>query len=146
MLIMDIKKIESLIDAIKDSAIGEVSVKRDGAAVTVRKSHNGFVVPFESGVSPAVGVHEEEQHPQAAPEVKAPAGTVIAAPMVGIFHAIDSMAAVGARIKRCQVVGAIESMKLMNEVVSDTEGSIIEVYIEDGMPVEYGQALYRLES
>jgi acetyl-CoA carboxylase biotin carboxyl carrier protein len=79
----------------------------------------------------------------AEPEI--PAGPVISAPMVGIFHLIDGIAMPGATVKKGQAVGVIESMKLMNEVVAQEDGQIAEVYVEDGMPVEYGQTLFRLE-
>ena len=69
----------------------------------------------------------------------------ITARMVGIFHSIDSVGAVGTAVKAGQVVGAIESMKLLNDAVSDHDGVIAEVLVEDGMPVEYGQRLFRLE-
>ena len=65
--------------------------------------------------------------------------------MVGMFHVVDGIARVGAEVSEGQVVGSIESMKLANDIVSEVAGRVREVLVEDGMPVEYGQPLYRLE-
>jgi len=94
-------------------------------------------VPAKVGVPKAAEPVAEEE--------PAPVGVFISAPMVGIFHSIDSVGARGNAIKAGQAVGVIESMKLMNDIVADQDGVIAEVLIEDGMPVEYGQKLFRLE-
>ncbi len=65
--------------------------------------------------------------------------------MVGIFHAANDIKQVGAQISKGQVVGSIESMKLLNDVVSEVSGTVREVMVENGMPVEYGQPLLRIE-
>ena len=68
----------------------------------------------------------------------------ITAPMVGIFHVVDGVARVGATISEGQVVGSIESMKLGNDIIARTSGTVLEVMVEDGMPIEYGQPLFRI--
>ena len=65
--------------------------------------------------------------------------------MVGIFHSAGNAITEGIAVKAGQSVGAIESMKLMNDVISEHEGTVAEVLVDDGMPVEYGQMLFRLE-
>jgi acetyl-CoA carboxylase biotin carboxyl carrier protein len=140
---MDLKQIEALIEVVKNARVTEVSVRRDGAAVTVRKSLANHLE------APAAAERQPEETPSLAPEEQAEsetgAGLVIRAPMVGIFHMADPVNATGVQVGKGQIVGAIESMKLMNEVVSDVDGTVVELYIESGMPVEYGQALFRLE-
>ena len=66
--------------------------------------------------------------------------------MVGIFHSAGNSMTEGVAVKAGQSVGAIESMKLMNDVISECDGVIAEVLVEDGLPVEYGQPLFRLEA
>lgn len=141
---MDIERIEALIDIIKDARVTELTVKKDGSGVTLRKSPRSCV---QVVLAPQAVVQEAPK--EAAPDHEAgtalPTGPVVFAPMVGIFHAVDGIAKPGTQVKKGQVVGIIESMKLMNDVVSDTDGNVAEVYVEDGMPVEYGQVLFRLE-
>ena len=64
--------------------------------------------------------------------------------MVGIFHHAEPPLPYAAVVAPGQVVGSIESMKLMNEVLAEAGGRVTEVLVEDGAPVEYGQALFRL--
>jgi acetyl-CoA carboxylase biotin carboxyl carrier protein len=140
---MDIKRIEALIEVIKVSHVSELSVKSDDSAVIVRKSAggNGFAV-----AAPQQRAQVKTEAPVTeAPQAEAPAEHFISAPMVGIFHSIDGVRGPGVQIKKGQVVGIIESMKLMNEIISQDDGTIDEVLVDDGMPVEYGHPLFRLK-
>lgn len=130
---MDIKEIKRLVGIISDSQISELTVSVGDAKVTLRKR-------LETPPAPATPTEA------AAPAEPAPSPVYITAPMVGIFHNIESASAVGAPVKTGQAVGAIESMKLMNDVLSEHDGVIAEILVEDGMPVEYGQNLFKLES
>jgi len=74
---------------------------------------------------------------------------VITSPIVGTFYRSpspesDSFAEVGQRVARGKILCIIESMKLMNEIESDVEGEIIEVYPKNGQPVEYGEKLFAI--
>ncbi|MEN6371970.1 MAG: biotin/lipoyl-containing protein [Armatimonadota bacterium] len=138
---MDLERIESLIKVIKNAHVTELAVKMEDSSILIRKSagNNGFSAPRPGAVKHARPSASVEQ---AVEEVSA--GTVISAPMVGIFHTADGMNMKGTAVKAGQVIGAIESMKLINDVRSDVNGVVDEAYVEDGMPVEYGQALFRL--
>ena len=50
----------------------------------------------------------------------------------------------GDRVEKGQTLGIVEAMKLMNEIESDFDGEIAEIYVENGQPVEYGQKLFRI--
>ena len=74
-------------------------------------------------------------------------GTVVASPLVGIFYSAPSpedepFVTVGDTVKKGQTLGVIEAMKLMNDIESDFDGEIAEIYVENGQPVEYGQPLF----
>ncbi|WP_344838528.1 acetyl-CoA carboxylase biotin carboxyl carrier protein [Nonomuraea dietziae] len=78
-----------------------------------------------------------------------PALTAVTAPLVGTFyHAPEPGAApyvrVGDRVRAGQTVGVVEAMKLMNQVVAEQEGEVVEVVAGNAEPVEYGQALVRI--
>lgn len=139
---MDIKEIEQLVEIARNARISELTVSVGKETVKLRKPLT--VV----SIAPAAPSAPVEKLPATEPEkANEPAvtGLYVTAPMVGIFHSIDSITAKGATVKAGQVVGAIESMKLMNDIVSEHDGVIAEILIEDGTPVEYGQKLFRLD-
>jgi len=139
---MDIERIGELIELLEGSKVSEISIRKDDSMVLVRKSSVNMVSAQISTQPTHTQETETEQTDGAAEEQR---GVLITAPVVGIFHAINGMPVIGDQVKRGQSVGAIESMKLMNDVVSPDDGVVVEVYAEDGMPVEYGHALFRIE-
>ena len=134
---MDISKIEELIKVLQNSRTEELSVRRGDVSVVIRKGRKA--APATAGKTARI----EDAEPAAAPDSR-PNEDVILAPMVGVFHTVDGIAQPGARINAGQVVGTIESMKLLNDVVSDVSGTVSEALVEDGTPVEYGQPLCRI--
>lgn len=134
---MDIKKIEQIIEALESSDAAELSVKKGEMTVRVRRGAPKAQVasaPVESPAPREQPICEES-----------PTEVCITAPMVGLFHSVDGLSEVGAQIKAGQVVGAIESMKLLNDIVSDVSGTVIETMVEEGMPVEYNQVLCKVK-
>lgn len=89
---------------------------------------------------------EEIQEP-AKEAVSIQDGTIIRSPMVGIFHTVKegTAPAPGDRVEEGQILGAIEAMKLMNDVVSICAGMVTEVLVKDQELVEYGQPLFVIE-
>src|SRR5438270_2123608 len=88
--------------------------------------------PHSTGAAPAES--EEELH-------------LITSPIVGTFYRAAAPTAepfvkVGSRVEPDAVVCIIEAMKLMNEVVAETTGTVAKIYVENGQPVEYGQPLF----
>ena len=79
-----------------------------------------------------------------------PAGKVIKSPMVGTFYRSASPGAksfvdIGSDIKEGEPVCIIEAMKIMNEIQSEVKGTVVEVLVENGSPVEYGQKLFKVK-
>ena len=70
----------------------------------------------------------------------------ITSPMVGIFRHAEPPVGVGTKVEQGTVVGIIESMKLMNDVRSKYDGVVTEIFVEGGMPVEYGYPLFAMEN
>lgn len=139
---MDIEQIDELINLLEGSKVSEISIRKDDSMVLVRKSPVNLVLAPVSAQPAHKQSRESERIDETMEEQK---GVLITAPVVGIFHAINGLPVRGDRVKRGQSVGAIESMKLMNDVVSPDDGVIVDVYVEDGMPVEYGHVLFRIE-
>lgn len=136
---MDIARIEELINVLESSQSEELSVRKGDISVHIRKGRRRQVA------APSARKPQGQPAPTAAAKEKQPEDHLILAPMVGIFHAASDIIQIGAQINKGQVVGAIESMKLLNDVVSEVSGTVREVMVEDGMPVEYGQPLCRIE-
>ncbi len=89
----------------------------------------------------------ERAQPQASPEEEAL--HLIKSPIVGTFYAAPSPGAepftkVGEHIEAGQVVCIIEAMKLMNEIEADLGGEVVQVFLESGLPVEYGEPLFAI--
>ena len=122
-------------------------VEADGSGhVRVRRGGGGFVetAPAMSGPRPIALTPA----PAAAAPAEA-AGTFISSPFVGTFYRAPSPEApsfvdVGQAVRKGQVVCIVEAMKLMNEIVAESEGKIEEILVQNGEHVEYGQHLFRL--
>ena len=74
-------------------------------------------------------------------------GNIVKSPLVGTFYAApsedaDPFVKIGDKVKKGQVLAIVEAMKLMNDIESDFDGEIAEIYVENGQPVEYGQPLF----
>jgi biotin carboxyl carrier protein len=134
---MNIEVIEELIGVLESSKVEELTIRQGESGVLIRKGAK-LAKPKRPRRHDAAelstmvqAVHRPEDH--------------VNAPMVGIFHFSDPEIAVGTRVVPGQVVGAIESMKLLNDVTAEIPGVVVEVLVEDGMPVEFGQKLFRIE-
>lgn len=75
---------------------------------------------------------------------------MITSPLVGTFYAAsgpdkEPYVKVGSAVKAGEIVFIVESMKVMNEIPADQSGTVVEILVADGAPVEYGQPVLRLE-
>ena len=116
-----------------------VPASTDEMAVTVK----GKTVAKAQGVK---GTEQSETVPQSEEDQT---GSLVTSPLVGTFYAAPSQdlppyVQVGDKVKKGQVLAIVEAMKLMNEIESDFDGEIAEIYVENGQPVEYGQKLFRI--
>jgi acetyl-CoA carboxylase biotin carboxyl carrier protein len=76
---------------------------------------------------------------------------VVKSPIVGTFYAAPSVGGepfvkVGSRVDEGQPLCIIEAMKLMNEIESDVAGEVLRIFVENGQPVEYGEALFGIRA
>lgn len=143
--------IEKLAQILADTGLTEISLEDGEQAITLRKD----VVVTAAPVVPAPAATVAAPAPQAAPassEAPAPAkkGTPITSPMVGTFYKSpspdsDPFVTVGQSVAQGDVVCIVEAMKMMNEIESEISGKVIEICVEDGQPVEFGQVLMYVE-
>jgi acetyl-CoA carboxylase biotin carboxyl carrier protein len=116
-----------------DLSTGELSIRLRGTSGNNGHAGSGFSVPV-AATSDAAAVDE---------------GHLVTAPMIGTFYSSPSPAEapfvqVGDEVEVGQVVGIIEAMKIMNEIISDKAGVVSEVMVENAQAVEYGFPLIRL--
>ena len=76
---------------------------------------------------------------------------MVKAPIVGTFYRTPEPNAppfvnVGDAVRKNQVLCIIEAMKLMNEIVSEYDGEVVEVFVESGQPVQYGERLFAIKA
>jgi len=100
--------------------------------------------PPSTGEAPSPPAAPAQTPPPAEPE-----GAYVTSPMVGTFYASPSpesppFVTVGQNVEKDTVVCIIEAMKIMNEIQAEASGSVAEILVENGQPVEYGQKLFRL--
>ncbi len=155
---MDIEEIKELLRIFNDSGVGELELQRGRDRLRIRKAGEGAYTPV---ASPAVVVHDAAPAsavPAAAPASAAPAAkapvadsghVMVKSPIVGTYYDCPSPGAApfvktGDRVEVGQVMCIIESMKLMNEIEAEVAGVVASKLVENGRPVEYGEALFAI--
>src|SRR5574340_354506 len=156
---MNLKELKELIEMLKNTDISEIEIERSGTKVRLRKGGDvtyhpvmpRMEYPPAAIVAPAVS-EAEKAAPASAPAAVPAASnqTKVTSPIVGTFYRSSSpdkppYVEVGDVVKKGQVLCIIEAMKLMNEIESETAGKIVQILVENGQPVEYGQPLFVIE-
>ncbi len=152
---MDLRKLKTLIDLVAESDIAELEVTEGESKVRIVKSsalpQNQMVmmqpqaIPHYTAPGQAQApVAAAAAAPAAAPE---PTGHIVKSPMVGTFYRSSAPGAaafveVGQSVKEGETLCIIEAMKLLNEIDADKSGTITQILVENGQPVEYGQPLF----
>lgn len=146
---IDKKYIQDLAELLKENELTEISVKEGDKEIVIKKE----VQVVAGGASVVAAATNAASSSGAEAFVCTPIekkGKPITSPMVGTFYRAPSPDAnpfveVGASVSSGQVVCIIEAMKLMNEIESEVSGKVVEICVEDGQPVEFGQVLMYVE-
>ncbi|WP_193166078.1 acetyl-CoA carboxylase biotin carboxyl carrier protein [Microbulbifer hainanensis] len=152
---MDIRKIKKLIELLEESDIGELEIKEGEESVRISRGVSGAtqavapMMPAPMAQAPAPAAPAPAPAAPAAESgdaVPALTGHPIKSPMVGTFYAASSPGAepfvkVGQQVKAGDVVCIVEAMKMMNQIEADKAGTIGQILVEDGEPVEFDQPL-----
>ena len=148
---IDTNYIEKLAKILSDNNLTEITLEDENCAVSLRKEVTGIVQTVAAPAQAAPAPTPTPAPAQAAPAApKTDNRKTITSPMVGTFYTAPSPDAkpfvqVGDTIKEGDVVCIVEAMKLMNEIDSEVSGKIVEICVENGQPVEYGQVLMYVE-
>jgi acetyl-CoA carboxylase biotin carboxyl carrier protein len=164
---LDFNEIRQLLVTIAQTDIAEVTLKNNEFELTVRKaisfSNNGQapisnvvsagVTQLVSTTSPEMVINKVVDNsiiqPAVSPSPINQKLVDVLSPMVGTFYRAPApgeapFVEVGDRVKSSQSVCIIEAMKLMNEIEAEVSGQVMEILVQNGEPVEYGQPLMRI--
>jgi len=150
---IDYKEINKLLALMEEKNLTQVELETEGFKIKISRNQS---LPFPAGTFIAPPISPETQANENIPvqeeEVleKSNDFYLIKSPMVGtFFRAPDPSSApfveIGDTVKKNQTLCIIEAMKLMNEIESEIDGTLEEVYVENGKPVEYGQKLFAVK-
>jgi acetyl-CoA carboxylase biotin carboxyl carrier protein len=163
---MDLDQVKKILELVREHELSELEIEHDGLRLKVRKDAHGVhgtplqapAVPAGVGAAPSAAVAGPSAAPGGAGPAPADAAAdaevdlaVVKSPIVGTFYrssepAAPSFVDVGSMVKKGDVLCIIEAMKLMNEIDSEYDGEIVNVYIESGQPVQYGERLFAIRT
>jgi acetyl-CoA carboxylase biotin carboxyl carrier protein len=143
---LPLDQVERVVELLRESGVGEIRVRRGGTEISVK------AMPEAPPTDPA-----HPQRPAGAETAPEPAEVVletdglhaIRSPLVGTFYRApapgeEAYIEVGDTVKAGQVLCIVEAMKMMNEIVADVSGEVVEVLAENSGGVEYDQPLFHL--
>lgn len=144
---MQIEEIIKLIETVSKNNVDSLNYATDSEKIVIKKNKKKFVTGEIQSAPVLQSVSFEAVN---AGENTKVSGHTVTSPLVGTFYSAPSPDApsfvnVGDRVKKGQVIGIIEAMKLMNELESDFDGVIKEILVKDEDVVEFGQPLFILE-
>lgn len=146
-----ISAVKELIEVMKESGLGYISVKNDKFELELGQKHpEPRPLPPMPVMPPmAMGMQTAPTTTEAVVEAASVAGKSITSPIVGTFYAAPApdkapFVKVGDSVNEGDVVCIVESMKVMNEVLADKSGVVTAIAVKDGEAVEFGQPLIML--
>ena len=156
---MDLDTLKQILNLVREHELSELEVEQDGLRLKIRKdsavvlaappqpsraadASSSAALPTLPSVPTTVGLENAESEIELA---------VVKSPIVGTFYRSPEPGApafvdVGTPVKKGQVLCIIEAMKLMNEIDSEYDGEIVNVYVESGQPVQYGERLFAIRT
>ncbi len=144
----------------KRSELTEFAVEEEGFKLRIRREPHGLPIVTASHPQPIQAPPAQQAAPPpptapVQPVTPAPAAdevgvTYVKSPMVGTFYRSPSpdskpFAELDSKVSENTVVCIIEAMKIMNEIQAEVTGTVVEVLVESGQPVEYGQRLFKIK-
>jgi acetyl-CoA carboxylase biotin carboxyl carrier protein len=163
---MDLNQLRELLDLVREHELSEFEIEHEGLRLKVRKDAAGHTMVTLPGATaaPAAAMSAVAAAPPAAASLAAAAAAesaeaagdeielaVVKSPIVGTFYrspepGADSFVEIGSTVKKGQVLCIIEAMKLMNEIDSEYDGEVANIYVENGQPVQYGERLFAIKT
>ncbi len=168
---MNLDDVREILALMREHGLSEFEIEHEGLRLRLRKEMAAPVAPAHSSAvasaiaaaaahaatgpgtmsgTPASG-HPEGQSAAALPADAEIELAVVKSPIVGTFYrssepSTPPFVEIGGTVKKGQVLCIIEAMKLMNEIDSEYDGEIVNVYVENGQPVQYGERLFAIRT
>jgi acetyl-CoA carboxylase biotin carboxyl carrier protein len=151
---VDLKDIKAIIDLMKKNSITEFELEQQDSKIRLKRGLNGGATPAVQQedfvpVMPMQAAIPTSAAPSASASLVATGEIEIKSPMIGTFYRspspeATSYAEIGTEVNPDSVVCIIEAMKVMNEIKAEVKGTITQVLVENGKPVEFGQPLFKV--
>jgi acetyl-CoA carboxylase biotin carboxyl carrier protein len=161
---VNLKELKEVFRLVEKTDFTEVEIVQDDFRIRIERGKGGQALPYitspilQSEPTPiqmgSLEISEPVIHPEprvsSKPSEKKEVGMFVTSPFVGTFYRFPSPDAeafveVGQVVKKGQVLCIVEAMKLMNEIESEYDGKISEIYVQNAQPVEFAQRLFRIE-
>jgi acetyl-CoA carboxylase biotin carboxyl carrier protein len=164
---MNLDDLNRILELVRQYDLSEFELEHEGLKLKVRKGMSAQAQPAPAAVaSPLAAAFTQPSPPGApgpalgpsiaatgpiAPEPEEVELAVVKSPIVGTFYRspepdAPSFVEIGSMVKKGQVLCIIEAMKLMNEIDSEYDGEVVNVYVENGQPVQYGERLFAIRT
>jgi acetyl-CoA carboxylase biotin carboxyl carrier protein len=162
---MDLEQLKQILALAREHDLSEFELEQDGLKLKIRRGVSSVVVAAPA-VAPTLPVviptaattpsaptaagPVDTTPPEPAPEADLELA-VVKSPIVGTFYrsaepSTPPFVEVGSTVKKGDVLCIIEAMKLMNEIDSEYDGEVVNVYVENGQPVQYGERLFAIRT
>ena len=157
---MDIRKIKKLIELLEESNLAELEIREGEETVRLSRWPKNLPMISAAPQMAPIQVASDAQQPvqpsapsipgaahQAKPAEPVHDGQVVRSPMVGTYYASPNPEAapfvkVGQTVKAGETLGIIEAMKMFNPIEADVSGTILEIVVENGQPVEFDEPMF----
>ena len=150
---IDFDEIKQILEIMRAHELAEFEYERDGLRIRLKKGSSAN--PPAAQPVPAYDPQVPSVTPGARAVGRSEAATlqlaVVKSPVVGTFHRSPEPGAppftqIGDTVTKGQVLCIIEAMKLMNEIASEYDGEVVDVFVESGQPVQYGERLFAIKA
>jgi acetyl-CoA carboxylase biotin carboxyl carrier protein len=145
---MDIRKIKKLIELVNESDVTELEIREGEESVRINRQGVGVAVAAPVVAAPTAAPVLAAPTPAAEPAAEAqPDGHQVKSPIVGTFYRASSPTSsafveIGQTVRVGDTLCIVEAMKILNQIESDQAGTVIDILVENGQPVEYNQPLF----
>ena len=147
---IDFEEVRKVIALLEERNLSALELEVEGLKIKISRGWPtpGVAAPVLAAPSPVAAPSLEAGAPSAVPGTpEAHDLQIISSPMVGTFYrapdpTADPFVDIGDSVRKGQTLCIIEAMKLMNEIESDVDGTVVEIFAENAKPVEYGQKLF----
>ncbi|MCA9583051.1 MAG: acetyl-CoA carboxylase biotin carboxyl carrier protein [Myxococcales bacterium] len=145
---LDLDQLKKIMQALRDHDVDELEYENEQERIAIRRN-TGRGVVMTQAAAPAAPAPTAQSSSSSVVPADDPNVVIVTSPFVGTFYRApspdtDPFVEVGTEVSKGQPLCIVEAMKLMNEIECDLDGTIVEILMENGKPVEYGDSLFKI--